>query len=35
MAIWMTSNVGGDSIPDVDHIQMSTNIYNGDGDVHL
>ena len=30
----MTSNIGRDSIPDVDHVQTSPNIYNGDGDVH-
>ena len=30
----MTSNVGRDSIPDVDHVQTSSNIFNGDDDVH-
>ena len=31
----LTSNVGRDSIHDVDQIQMSPNIYNVDIDVHL
>ena len=31
----MTSNVSRDSIPDVNHVQTSANIYNGDNDVHL
>ena len=30
----MTSNFSRDSSHDVDHIQTSTNIYNGDDDVH-
>ena len=30
-----TSNVGRDSIHDVDNVQTSPNIYTGDGDVHL
>ena len=29
-----TSNVGRDSVSDFDDVQTSSNIYNGDDDVH-